>query len=168
MSAAPSGDPCHVDYTSHGTFSTVAWPENGNCLRFIDDDGVSWEITFPKEAWTHGLTGTISAQILDKDSATCFTAIGDPLRVCSFRPDVIREIVGILRSLSSLKPGCAGWYIIVDPRPKLRVVNCADFDTELCDEDNEGRRVEVKAFVDHRATSCGALDATVFEFRLLE
>jgi hypothetical protein len=162
-----SGDPCTINFVSHGVFQSVV-TEEGNCLKFVDDLGVSWEVTNPRGAWNEGLTGTIFAEILSADSGDCSQDVGEPLKICIFDSDVTRNIVGALDFLTPFETNCPGWYLRVNGPPTLyRVVNCEDFGTELCDATNEGRRVQVTAFVDNGITNCISPAATVFEFRFL-
>lgn len=168
VTATPSsGDSCAINFVSHGTFRTVS-TLGGECLTFVDDLGVSWEITSPRGAWTDGLTGTIFAEFLAPGSGSCAQNVGDPLRICSFDSDVTRNIVGTLDFLTPFETNCPGWYIRVNGPPSLyRLINCDDFGTDLCDDPNRGRRIQTTAFVDNGITNCIAPATTVIEFRFL-
>ena len=166
-STPSSGDPCTINFVSHGMFQVVVTPE-GDCLKFVDALGVSWEITNPRGAWSDGVTGTIFAEFQAPGTGTCTQVVGDPLEICRFDSDVTRNIVGTLDFLTPFETNCPGWYIRVNGPPMLyRLTNCADFGTELCGDPNEGRRVQVTAFVDNGITNCIAPAATVLEFRFL-
>jgi len=163
--AAPSADPCTINFVSHGSFRVVSTPE-GECVRFVDDLGASWEVTNPSASWTDGLAGTIFGELLAAGARICSQDVGDPLRVCGFTSEIPRDIVGTLDVLSPFETSCPGWHIRVSESPLFyRVINCAEFENDLCAIPNEGRPIEAKAFVDPGITSCIAPDATVVEFR---
>ena len=48
-----------------------------------------------------------------------------------------------------------------------RLINCADFGTDMCEASNEGRRIQVTAFVNNGITNCIAPNTSVFDFRFL-
>lgn len=154
--------PCRLDFLSHGTFRVVQEP-GGGCLQFVDDLGVSWEVTNPRGSWKDGMTGTIEAEFLS--SGTCPAPIGDPLRACSFTADFSRNLVGTLVFRQFVE--CPG-YRIETQNEDYRIVNCDDFGTELCAAENLGRRLQAQIFVDTGATVCIASTTTVIDFRFLQ
>ena len=121
VAATPSsGDPCTINFVSHGVFRVVVTPE-GDCLKFVDALGVSWEITNPRGAWTDGVTGTIFAEFLAPGTGTCTQAVGDPLRICSFDSDVTRNIVGTLDFLTPFETNCPGFSVLDELRQAVRI-----------------------------------------------
>lgn len=155
-------DPCRIDFLSHGTFRVVQ-AAGGECLQFVDDLGVSWEVTNPRGSWKDGMTGTIEAEFLS--SGVCTAAIGDPLRACAFTADFSRNVVGKLVFRQFVE--CPG-YRIATRTEDYRIVNCDDFGTELCAPENLGRRLQAQIFVDTGVTICIDSTTTVVDFRFLQ
>jgi hypothetical protein len=169
LAAVPvSADPCVINFASHGTFRVVSTPE-GSCLQFVDALGAPWDVANPRGAWTDGLSGTILAEFLAPGTGSCPQLGLDPLRICTFDSDVTRNIVGRLDFLTPAETNCPGWYIRVNGPPTLyRLINCADFGTDLCDFPNEGRHVQATAFVDNGITNCISPATSVFSFKFLD
>jgi hypothetical protein len=158
--APTRADPCLINFVSHGEFERISTPD-GECLRFVDDLGTTWDVTNPRGAWKDGMTGTILAEFVS--GSTCSQQSG--LRICTFTGDFSRNVVGTLIFRNFVE--CPG-YRIRTVNEDYYITNCTDFDGELCTMDNVGRRTQAQVFVNTSPSICIDSLTTVIDFRFLQ
>jgi hypothetical protein len=163
FASVPAGaDRCVINYVSHGTFHVIPSP-GGDCLQFVDDLGVTYEVTNPRGSWRDGMTGTVLAEWVT--DGICSQDIGDPIRICTFTADFSRNIVGTLLFVDFVE--CPG-YRIRTQNEDYRIVNCEDFGSDLCTASNLGRKIQAQVFVDTGISICIDSTTTVIDFRFLQ
>ena len=158
-------DQCTLQFISHGAFARVDTPE-GECLRFIDDLGQTWEVVNDRAVWTDGLEGTLFAEFVEGEACAADTV--GAVQICDFFDDFSRNFVGTLEFLDAGQIRCPGFFIFTNADQRFRIENCDDFGDTLCSFDNVGRFLRAMIHVNTGPTFCISEFTEVEQFVFLD
>ena len=133
-----------LNYITHGTFH-----ETDDCMRFVDDTGVTFEIV-NRGSWKDGVVGTIYAQVTEPgECGSDYT-----IQICDWDADYSRNVVGTLVFKNFIE--CPGYYIRqagVTPTFDYFIRNREDF-PELFVQENLGKKVRAELLVHTFVSNC--------------
>jgi len=133
-----------LNYITHGAFH-----DTGECMEFVDDTGVTFEIV-NRGSWKDGMVGTIYAEVVDPGEC----GLDYTVQICDWDADYSRNVVGTVVFLNFIE--CPGYYVRQAGQTTnldYFIRNCEDF-PGLCRPDNIGRKVRTELLVHTWVTNC--------------